>query len=168
MKLRPTMSTTQTTPGQRIPSPQCAANIRSFEQCRLVGYKPTPKDVPTIGWGSTGRGIFVGLSWTQEQADTRFVSDLAMFAHGVDHLLAAVPTTQGQFDALVSFAYNVGLDDDADSLAEGLGDSSLLRKHRAGDFDGAAAEFPKWNKQAGKVLNGLTVRRLREQAMYRA
>jgi len=80
--------------------------------------------------------------------------------------LVKVPLTQGQFDALVCFAYNVGLDDDADTLAEGLGDSTLLRKVNAGDFSGAAAEFAKWNKNDGKVMLGLRRRRAAERALF--
>lgn len=149
-----------TLPGQRTPSPVCAANIKSFEQCRLVGYLPTTHDVPTIGWGATGRAIFVGLRWTQEQADARFDSDLATFGHAVDHLLGGASTTQGQFDAMVSLAYNIG--------AGNFAGSSLLACHRAGDFLGAARQFLVWDHQNHVVLPGLEVRRLREQAMYRA
>ena len=68
---------------------------------------------------------------------------------------------------MVSFAYNVGLDNDHDGIAEGLGDSTLLKLHKAGDYVGAANEFAKWNKQKGVVLNGLTRRRAAEAAMYR-
>jgi lysozyme len=159
---------TAVAPAVLRPSARCIALIKAFEQCRLSAYRPTPKDRPTIGWGSTGPDVRLGMTWTQEQADARFARDLEDFAAGVRHELAGAPTTQGQFDALVSFAYNVGLDEDADALAEGLGDSTLLRKHRAGDFAGAAAEFPKWNRQAGAVLPGLTRRRLAEQALYLA
>ncbi len=148
------------------PSEHISTFIKGFEQCRLKAYKPTPNDVPTIGWGSTGPDVRMGMTWTQAQADARFAHDLAAFAAGVTHELAGAATTQGQFDAMVSFAYNVGLDDDADTKAEGLGDSTLLRKHKAGDYAGAAAEFPKWNKQAGVVLNGLTKRRAAERAIY--
>lgn len=150
------------------PSPRCAAFIKSFEKCRLTAYLPTKNDRWTIGWGSTGRDIVQGLVWTQPQADARFERDLAMFAAGVEHLLAGAPTTQAQFDAMVSFAYNVGLDDDADDVAEGFGDSTLLKKHKAGDFAGAAAQFKFWNKQKGVVLPGLTRRRADEAAMYLA
>jgi lysozyme len=149
------------------PSKACSDLIKGFEQCRLTAYLPTPRDRPTIGWGSTGPDIRLGMTWTQAQADARFARDLAAFAIGVTHELRGKPTTQGQFDALVSFAYNVGLDQDADTLAEGLGDSTLLRRHLAGDYAGAAAEFAKWNKQKGVVLNGLTRRRAAEAAMYR-
>lgn len=137
-----------------------------FEQLRLVGFLPTPNDVPTIGYGSTGKGIHVGDVWTLQQAQNRFRTDLEGFGSGVNRLIGDTPTNQNQFDALVSFAYNVGLDEDADTKAEGLGDSTLLRKHLAGDYTGAAAEFPHWNKQAGKVLKGLTRRREAEQAIY--
>lgn len=148
------------------PSQRIVDFIKGFEQCRLKAYMPTPNDRPTIGWGSTGTDIKLGMVWTQAQADARFNRDLAMFSAGVEHMLGGCPTTQGQFDAMVSFAYNVGLDDDADNIAEGFGDSTLLRKHKASDYAGAAAEFPKWNKQKGVVLNGLTRRRKAEAAIY--
>lgn len=141
--------------------------IKRFEQCRLTAYMPTPRDRPTIGWGTTGPDVRMGMTWTQEKADARFARDLADFAEGVTHLLGKAPTTQAQFDALVSFAYNVGLDDDLDTKAEGLGDSTLLRKHKAGDYDGAAAQFAAWNKQAGVVLRGLTRRREAEVRIYK-
>ena len=94
------------------------ALVKSFENCELRAYK-CPAGIWTCGWGSTGRDVGPLTVWTQAQADARFARDLAMFAAGVDHLLSGAPTTQGQFDALVCFAYNVGLDDDADTLAEG-------------------------------------------------
>jgi lysozyme len=148
--------------------------IHGFESCKLTAYKdPGPTGLPiTIGWGSTtdenGKPISLGTSWTQERADARFRLDLAKFEQGVSLLLGDTPTAQGQFDALVSFAYNVGLDIDNDTTAEGLGDSSLLRKHKAGDHAGAAAEFAKWNKAKGQVLRGLTRRRAAEAELYRS
>jgi lysozyme len=149
------------------PSQRCIDLIKSFEQCRLSSFLPTPRDRPTIGWGATGPDIRLGMTWTQAQADARFESDLLAFATGVNHLLGGAATSQNEFDALVSFAYNVGLDDDADSIAEGLGDSTLLRKHLAGDKAGAADEFAKWDKQKGVVLNGLVRRRAAEADLYR-
>ena len=143
------------------------ALIQSFEQCRLKAY-PDPGSADgepwTIAWGHTG-GVKEGDTCTQEEADALQLLDLAIAESGVDSLVK-VPITQNQRDALISFAYNVGLDMDTDQVAEGLGDSTLLRKLNAGDVAGAAAEFPKWNKNDGKVMNGLTRRRLAEQKLF--
>jgi lysozyme len=147
------------------PTDRALAIIREFEGCRLTAYK-CPAGVWTIGWGATGPGIYKGVVWTQDQADRRLLSDVAATAHGVSQLLGNAPTTQGQFDALISFAYNVGTDIDSDSTPEGLGDSTLLKKHLRGDFAGAAAEFPKWNKAKGRILPGLTKRREKEEWLY--
>ena len=78
------------------PSTKCADFIKSFEQCRLKAYMPTPNDVPTIGWGSTGPDIRMGMAWTQEQADERFASDLAKFGAKVAGDIGNAPTTQAQ------------------------------------------------------------------------
>lgn len=140
--------------------PHALALIKPAEGCELVAYPDpgTGGDPWTIGWGATGPGISKGVTWTQAQADQRLVEDLAKFAAGVDKALAGAPVTGRQKGALVSFSYNVGLGN--------LGSSTLLKKHRAGDYKGAAAEFAKWNKAAGKVLNGLTKRRAAEAAVY--
>ena len=140
------------------PSPACIALIQSFEQCRLTAYMPTPKDKPTIGWGSTGPDIHLGMTWTQSQCDERFAADLGKFAEGVSAALTG-ETSQNQFDAMVSLAYNIGLG--------AYRASTLLRLHNAGDFTAADAQFAVWNKQAGKVLQGLVRRRAAEAAMYR-
>lgn len=145
--------------------------IHSFEQCRLTAYPdPGSRDGHpwTIGWGSTGPGIGPGVVWTQVQADARFAADLVRFETGVNLLLRGARTTQAQFDALVSFAYNVGLDIDDDATAEGLGDSTLLKKHLAGDYVGAKAQFAAWNKNDGQVMRGLVRRRAEEAALYGA
>jgi len=139
-----------------------------FEQCRLKAYPdPATGGAPwTIGWGDTGPDVVPGLTITQDEADARFARRLVReFEPGVMSLVK-VPLTQGQFDALVCFAYNVGLDDDTDTLAEGLGDSTLLRKVNAGDFAGAADQFQFWNKAAGKVMLGLRRRRAAEKALF--
>lgn len=141
------------------PSAKAIDFIKSFEQCRLSAYMPTKDDVPTIGWGSTGPDIKLGMTWTQAQADERFAADLAKFSAGVSRLVGAAPTTQGQFDALTSFAYNCGL--------EALKTSTLLRMHKDGEHEHARLQFQRWNKQKGRVLNGLTRRRAGEAEMYR-
>lgn len=149
------------------PSESCIKLVQSFEGCakklpdgRVAAY-PDPAtggDPWTIGWGSTGPDIHRGTVWTQQQCDDRFASDLAKFAGRVESLLGGAMTTQHQFDAMVSLAYNVGLGN--------LSSSTLLRKHKARDYAGAAGEFGRWNKAAGKVMAGLTRRRAAESALY--
>jgi lysozyme len=148
--------------------------IHSFETLKLTSYKdPGSRDgLPiTCGWGTTrdedGGPIPLGVTWTKEKADRLFRRDLVSTETGVNLLLRGVPTSQSQFDALVSFAYNVGLDIDDDTRAEGLGDSTLLKRHLAGDYAGAALEFAKWNKNDGVVMRGLTRRREAEAKLYR-
>lgn len=114
----------------------------------------------TIGWGSTGPDIGPCTQWTRQEADDRFKADVAKVAANVTRLLGFAPTNQHQFDAFVSFAYNVGI--------ANFGSSTLLRKHKKGDFVGAAAEFPKWNHANGKVMPGLTRRRAAEAELYRS
>jgi len=140
------------------PSPAGIKLIQSFEQCRLTAYLPTPNDKPTIGWGSTGADIKMGMTWTQAECDQRFAADLGKFAKGVSTALTG-EASQGQFDAMVSLAYNIGLG--------AFKASTLLRLHNAADFTAADAQFAVWNKQAGKILAGLTRRRAAEAAMYR-
>lgn len=141
------------------PSPACVAFVKGYEKCRLTAYMPTPQDRPTIGWGTAGPDVKLGMVWTQAQADARFASDFAKFAAGVTKLVGAAPTSQGQFDALTSFAYNCGLD--------ALKTSTLLRMHKDGEYENARLQFARWNKQAGRVLNGLTKRRAGEAEIYR-
>lgn len=149
------------------PSPACSALIQQFEGCAkrrpdgsFEAYPDpgTGGDPWTIGWGSTGADIKKGVVWNQQQCDGRFASHLAEFAQGVSKAIGDAPTTQAQFDAMVSFAYNVGLGN--------LASSTLLKLHKAGDHAGAAAQFARWNKAAGKVLPGLTRRRGAEAALY--
>lgn len=147
------------------PSSRCVDLVRGYEQCRLKAYKPTPDDVWTLGWGST-RGVKQGDVWTQAQADGRFTQELTEFACAVWARVGSAPTTQGQFDAMVSLAYNIG--------ETNFRGSSVATNHRLGHNATAALAFSLWNKQRDKktgelkVLNGLTKRRAAEAAMYRA
>lgn len=132
-----------------------------FEQCKLNAYPdPGSKNGEpwTIGWGHTGPEVKRGLIWTQEQADAAFLIDVTRFEQAVTELVK-VPMLQGQFDALVLFAYNVG--------SKSLKTSTLLRKLNAGDYDGAALEFCRWNKNDGTVLRGLIRRRAAEECLFR-
>jgi lysozyme len=137
--------------------------IRAFESCRLQAYLPTTHDVPTIGWGATccadGAPVHLGMVWSQAQADARLAADITRFARHVDDLITGVATQWFEFDALVSLAYNIGLG--------AFGESTLLRLHRDGSTAATAAQFGRWNRQAGTVLAGLTRRRAAEAAHYR-
>lgn len=142
--------------------PLASALIKQFEGCKLKAYL-CPAGVPTIGWGSTGPDIHLGMVWTQEQADERLLKDLQRFGDRVAALVKSAPTSAHQFAALTDFSYNLG----PDALAH----STLLRKHMEGDHEGAAAEFAKWNKARvnGELvpLGGLTKRRAAEAELYR-
>jgi len=143
--------------------------IKRSESLSLTPYL-CPAKIPTIGYGTTiyPNGKKVKMTdpvITIEQAEEFFNYNLSEFEAGVEKLVK-VPITQGQFDALVSFAYNVGLDIDEDTKAEGLGDSTLLRLFNAGDIAGAANQFLLWNKANGIVLPGLVRRRKAEQALF--
>lgn len=137
------------------------ALLHKWEGCELTAY-PDPGSADgnpwTIGWGSTGEGIKKGVTWTQQQADDRFEKDIQKYADQVSSFIGGVPTSQPQFDALVSFHYNTGA----------IASSTLGKKHKAADYSGAANEFKKWNKNDGKVMQGLTNRRADEEALYRS
>jgi GH24 family phage-related lysozyme (muramidase) len=144
-----------------------AALVKAFESCmRAVpqGFQAylDPVQVLTIGWGHTndnGRNFNASAIWTQAECDAEFVSDMAIFVAAANNLIN-VPVNQDQFDALVSFAFNVG--------ANNLRNSTLLKKLNAGDFAGAAQEFQRWNKAAGRVLTGLTRRRACEALLFQS
>lgn len=137
--------------------------IKGWEALRLKAYLDGG-GVWSIGWGHT-KGVREGLVITREDAEDFLIEDVWYFETGVRDLVK-VPLTQEQFDALVSFSFNVGLDQDEDDKAEGLGDSTLLKKLNKGDYEGAADELPKWNKDNGKVVRGLTRRRAAERTLF--
>ena len=144
--------------------PRAIALMHEFEGCRLKAYMPTPQDRPTIGWGMTfypdKRPVRMGDTITQAKADADFVTIVDKFAADLVPLIGAAPTTSAQFGAMVALAYNIGV--------AGFARSSVLRRHRAGDYINAARSFGMWNKQAGRVLAGLTRRRAAEAALYAA
>ncbi|EOG1837700.1 lysozyme [Enterobacter hormaechei] len=136
------------------------ALIKQFEGCKLTAYQDSV-GAWTIGYGWTkpvdGKPIRAGMTIKQETAERLLKTGLVSYESDVSRLVK-VGLTQGQFDALVSFTYNLG--------ARSLSTSTLLRKLNAGDYAGAADEFLRWNKAGGKVLNGLTRRREAERALF--
>lgn len=117
-----------------------------------------PAGVWTIGWGCT-EGVTEGMIVTAEQATAMLAAEMGKHETAVERLVK-VPLTQGQFDALVSFSYNVG--------AGALEGSTLLRLLNAGDYDGARGQFGRWTKAAGVELAGLVRRRAREAEVFGA
>lgn len=130
--------------------------IQSHEGCRLKAYRDSV-GVLTIGYGHTGADVDEDTTWTQQEADAALLADVGRFEACVNSLFVPV-LTQGQFDALVSFSFNLG--------CKALRDSTLRRKLSEGDIEGAAAEFARWNKAGGHVLAGLTSRRADEAALF--
>ncbi len=169
--LDPHSSQTQLpSPPLRAISPAGIALIKRFEGCarlrtdELVEAYPDPGTggAPwTIGWGATGSGpdgarIGPGTVWTQEQCDQRLAEDLIRYSDDVARAIGNTPTTQAQFDAMVSFHYNTGA----------INRATLTRKHTAADFAAAASEFHRWNMAGGRTLKGLTRRRAEEARLY--
>jgi lysozyme len=132
--------------------------IKAAEGLRLVAYPDpaTGAEPWTIGYGTT-RGVMQGMRITAEQADQYLKSDVARFEPELANLVK-VPLTQNQWDALMSFVYNLG--------SANLASSTLLKLLNAGYYARAADQFPRWNKAAGKELPGLTKRRAAEQALF--
>ena len=132
--------------------------IKQFEGYSSKAYPdPATGGAPwTIGYGTT-KGVKPGMIITVEQAEKMLRDDVAKFESGVSSLITA-PTTQGQFDAMVSLAYNIGLGN--------FGKSTLLKKHNARCYTCAADQFRVWNRANGKVMNGLTKRRAAERQVY--
>ena len=149
--------------------------LKSIIHHEGVRYKPyrCPANLWTIGIGSVlypkqglmtlSDRLLVPLNpkdnriFTKDEVNAILKADLQRFERGVLRYCPII-VTQGQFDALVSFSFNVGLGT--------LQRSTLRQKHNRGDFEGAADEFMKYTRGGGKVLKGLVNRRKDEKAMY--
>lgn len=134
--------------------------VRHFEGMYLRGYK-CPANVWTIGYGHTGlvdgKPIHGNMIITEEKAIELLQQDMTVFENAVKDSVK-VPLTQNQFDALVSFAFNVG--------AGALRNSTLLKLLNQGKYEEVPAQFLRWNKGGGKVLAGLTRRRKAEGHLF--
>lgn len=138
------------------------ALIKEFEGFSSKPYL-CPAGIPTIGYGNTfysnGSKVTLKDAPIPEQEASTLLEYVAnkSFGEYINKVLK-VEVTQNQFDALVSFAYNLGNGN--------LASSTLLKKVNSKDFVGASNEFLKWNKANGKVLKGLTARREAEKALF--
>ena len=140
------------------PSDNAFDMIKKFEGYSATAYPDpgTGGEPFTLGYGHTG-GVRRGDVCDEAQADYWLRQDVQTAVDGVNRLVT-VPVNQNQFDALVDFVYNVGVGN--------LERSTLLKKLNAGDYTGAADEFPRWNKAGGKEMAGLTRRREAEKALF--
>lgn len=137
------------------PSDECYKLIQSFEGCELTAYRD-PVGVLTIGFGHTS-GVVEGQTITLAEAEALLRQDVKNFSEAVETSVH-VPLTQAEFDALVSFVYNVG--------TGAFSRSTMLRLLNAGNFAEAANQFPLWVHAGGSVLPGLVRRRAAERQLF--
>lgn len=134
--------------------------IKEYESLRLKTYL-CPAGIRTIGYGHTGTDVMLGMEINEELANAYLKLDVAATENAINKLLKT-QVTQNQFDALVSFTFNVG--------AGNLQNSTLLKKINTGNHADVANEFLKWNKarKDGKLveLPGLTKRRNQEKQLF--
>ena len=141
----------------RTTNPAGVTLIKEFE-----GFVPKsylcPAGVLTIGYGSTGTHVKRGMTVTREEGEALLRYDLLRFERGVEVLTQGVPTTDNQFAAMVSLAFNIGL--------AAFTKSTVLKQHRKGNRQRAAAAFLLWIKGGGRKLPGLVRRRNAERKLY--
>lgn len=130
--------------------------IKRFEGCRLKAYR-CPAGVLTIGYGHTGSDVSNGMEISQEKAENMLKMDLVVHCNNVTKLVK-VPLNQNQFDALVSFEYNVGYG--------ALSTSTLLHLLNQGKYTEASKQFERWVYAGGKPLEGLKKRRIAEKELF--
>lgn len=134
--------------------------IKKFEGLRLDAYLCSA-GVPTIGYGTIvypdGKKVKLGDKITLKQAEEYLAFKLQRFEADIKRLVK-VPLTQPQYDALVSFVYNLG--------TTNFASSTLLKRINERKFQEAAEQLLRWNKAGGKVVNGLTRRREAEKALF--
>lgn len=126
-----------------------------FESCLLTAYQDI-KGVWTIGYGHT-RGVNPGMTITQGQAEQYLLADVQV-AVSLVNAGVKVPLTQGEFDALVDFVFNVG--------GGNFDSSTMLRQLNAGNYQSAAGQFDAWDHASGKVVAGLLRRREAEKQEF--
>jgi len=129
--------------------------IKKFEGCELNSYK-CAAGVPTIGYGST-HGIEMGMSISKARAEELLLEDISKFEDIVNESIK-VSLSQNQFDAMVSWTFNLG--------GGNLKSSTLLKVLNGGDYEDVPNQIKRWNKANGKVLEGLIRRREAEALLF--
>jgi lysozyme len=155
-------------PRQLVLSADGLAHIKRFEGFRAETYDDlSPKreieigtpvaGTLTIGYGHIGKHAFPENSLTRAEAEDVLLEDLTRFEMGIKRLVK-VPLTQGEYDGLVGFTFNIGVG--------AFSSSTLLRKLNSMDYDGASMEFERWVYSKGRKLRGLMLRRVAERAIF--
>lgn len=129
--------------------------IKKYESLRLIAYL-CPAGIPTIGWGHT-KDVSIGDTCTKEQAEGWFDEDYNEAKKGL-YKYVKVPLNENQEGALISFIFNLGVGN--------FSSSTLLKLLNQGKYLEASEQFVRWNKSKGRVLTGLTNRRLEEKQLF--
>jgi|TARA_B100000035_G_C20572006_1_gene367222 lysozyme len=129
--------------------------IKKFEGCELYAYQCSA-GVWTIGYGHT-KDVEPGMQITKEDAEEMLVEELHEYESYINDFVTA-PLSQNQFDALVSWVYNLG--------PANLKSSTMLKVLNAGNYDEVPAQMKRWNKAGGKRLEGLIRRREAESLLF--
>ena len=129
--------------------------VKHFEGCELKAYL-CPAGVWTIGYGHT-KGVQEGDEWSESHAEHMLEVEMEEYEQYINDLVE-VELNQNQFDAMVSWVYNLGVGN--------LQASTLLKVLNAGDYAGVPEQIMRWNKAGGKVLEGLTRRRQAEADLF--
>ena len=130
--------------------------IKEHEGLRTTTYID-PVGIPTVCYGHTGRFAKRGATYTEEQCEAILIEDVEKHQKGLAQCVN-VPLNQNQSDALVSFAFNIGV--------SGTCRSTLVRKLNSGDYLGAANQFPRWVYAGGRRFRGLVRRRDDERTLF--
>lgn len=128
--------------------------IKSFEGCKLTAYKCVPTEkYYTIGYGHYGSDVKAGMTITLKRAEELLLQDCQKFVNHVNTYMDKYNFNQNQFDALVSFAYNIG-------------NIKQLTANGTRTMAQISAKITAYNKSGGKVLNGLVKRRAKEKELF--
>lgn len=128
--------------------------IKSFEGCKLTAYKCVPTEkYYTIGYGHYGSDVKAGMTITLKRAEELLLRDCQKFVNHVNSYMDKYNFNQNQFDALVSFAYNIG--SIKQLTANGTRTTAQI-----------STKITAYNKSGGKVLKGLVKRRAKEKALF--
>ena len=129
--------------------------IQKFEGCELEAYK-CPADVWTIGYGHT-KGVVEGMKITKEEAEQMLIDELHEYENYINKYVT-VALSQHQFDALVSWVYNLG--------PANLKASTMLKVLNEGQYEEVPSQMKRWNKAGGKTLDGLIRRRQADAYLF--